>query len=175
MATVHRHRLAEQLLADIAVESGLRATRGRRREGLYRRGVEILVRFLRCNLQRAAFVFSGVDELQKVMELGGDSRLVDVGFLADRAMGDCGGVHGSVHAPETKHMATPLHDGLVGQVQAYRAVKRLPFLRHLSRLPPTLHEQRRSEDVRKKIHPALSVENSSYSLCVSHFQLRQHL
>ena len=48
------------------------------------------------------------------MELRGDPRKVDVGFLADRAVRDSLRVHGPVHAPEAERVAASLHHGLVG-------------------------------------------------------------
>lgn len=48
------------------------------------------------------------------MELGGDLRLVDVGFLVDWVMGDCGGVYGLVYVLEIKYMVIFLYDGFVG-------------------------------------------------------------
>lgn len=111
VAAVHRHGLVEELLAHLA---GYGFSGGGRRRGSNLRGVDVLVGLFGGHFPSAGLVLARVDMMQKVVQLRGDPRKVDVGFLADRAVRDGLRVHGSVHAPEAEHVAACLYHGLVG-------------------------------------------------------------
>jgi hypothetical protein len=127
---VERHGLKQQLLAHLASEDALRVRvpgrRRRRRHGVDRRRVQVLVTLLRCDLRRPCGVLARVHRLQEMVQLGGDSRQVHIRLLTHRAVRDGVRAHGSVHAPETEHVPAPLHHRLVRQLQAYRTAERLP-------------------------------------------------